>query len=218
MLLDSNNFLPSDIRNVEPIVRLWVLRLLVPLECHRKFITRHGFDSEELARLFELTSDEDTPKAGVSEPHNPVAIKAKLKNLYLIAEQESSSVSLPEPLASNIKLLADQVGLSEVECWVLAFAVMISQHRILDDSTDMLGSELNSLRVYHVLSVLLGFPESEIRSALSSQSTLTQTSLVVIDNHRNSLARKLDLLSNRFASRLLSTCLTPLFRTKAPLS
>jgi SpoVK/Ycf46/Vps4 family AAA+-type ATPase len=210
MFLRSRACLPSDIRNVEPIIKLWILRLLIPLECHRKLINRHGFESEELARLFELTPDADVTEEEGSESHNPFALHAKLKDIYIDAERGAASACLPEPLASNIETLATQVGLNEVESWILAFAVMITQHRMLDDSTDLLGSELNSLRVYHILSVLLGFPEVEIRQALSSQSTLSQTSLVVLENHRNSLGRKLDLLSPRFATRLLSEKGSPL--------
>lgn len=210
MFLRSRDFLPSDIRNVEPIIKLWILRLLIPLECHRKLIQRNGFESDELARLFDLSSDADGTDDDISVSHNPVALHAKLKDQYLNAEREIASASLPEPLASNIESLAEQVGLSEVESWILAFAVMITQHRLLDDSTDLLGSELNSIRVYHILSVILGFSEADIRQALSSQSTLSQTSLVVLENHRNALGRKLDVLSPRFATRLLSEKGSPL--------
>ena len=38
---------------IEPIVRLWILRLLIPLECHRKFIRKHDFKrSAELLNMW----------------------------------------------------------------------------------------------------------------------------------------------------------------------
>lgn len=42
----------------EPIVQLWILRLLVPLECHRKFIGRSNYDNEEIARMLGLQIDD----------------------------------------------------------------------------------------------------------------------------------------------------------------
>ncbi len=39
---------------VIPIVRLWVLRLLVPLGLHREFIMKHDFSSDTLAEALDL--------------------------------------------------------------------------------------------------------------------------------------------------------------------
>lgn len=201
----SRNYLSTDLQTVEPIVKLWILRLLVPLECHRRFIGKCGVESEELATLFELAVDQETDDDDAESitAYNPTALRAQIKAQYRKAELDAVSASLPQPLADNIACLAEQIGLSEVECWILAFAVMLRSYRLLDDSADWLGSELNALRIYHVLSVLLGFPEADIRQAFSNRSVLTQTSLVVIDSHRNSLGRKLDLLSGHFADRLM---------------
>ncbi|MDD2760818.1 MAG: hypothetical protein PHH11_11055 [Methylomonas sp.] len=203
MAFRSRNYLSTDIQNVEPIVKLWILRLLVPLECHRRFIGKHGIESEELAALFDLTVDAD-PDDESDTAYNPTAFRTQLKNCYRKAELDASAVALPQPLADNLAQLADHIGLSEVECWILAFAVMLRSYRLLDDTADWLGSELNGLRIYHVLSVLLGFSESDIRQALSSQSTLSQTSLVAMDSHRNSLGRQFDVLSGSFADRLMT--------------
>ena len=37
-----------------PIVRLWMLRVLVPLGAHRSFIRRHGFDDADVATLLGM--------------------------------------------------------------------------------------------------------------------------------------------------------------------
>jgi hypothetical protein len=54
---------------VEPIVRLWILRLLVPLEGHRTFISKHGLDSEEIAGWFDLQTgaDEDNTQFNANQ-------------------------------------------------------------------------------------------------------------------------------------------------------
>jgi transitional endoplasmic reticulum ATPase len=87
----------------------------------------------------------------------------------------------------------------------LAFAVLIHTDRLLNEAADWLGHELNSLKVYQVLSVLLGYPESEIREALSMRSTLSQTALVMMDRRRHDdLKDMLDLLSSGFANKIIS--------------
>lgn len=194
-----------DLTALEPIVRLWLLRLMVPLECHRVFITKEEFGNDEIAELFDLPNDVDD----TGNKFDANLARNKLKSGYEQAEQNAAKIQLPQPLSNNIALLGKQIGLSDVECQILAFAVMINTHRLLDDACDWLGSDLNTLKVYHVLSVLLNFPEAKIRSALSKRSMLSQTSLVVLCNHRSDLSRKLDLLSNTFADRLMTETGSP---------
>ncbi len=202
MSFRSRRYVSTDKHQVHPLIRLWLLRLLVPLECHRKFVGDRGLDSEELAELLGLTTEEQ-------DSYDPLKIRAQLKQLHADAEKKATSIAIPEPLASNIEKLAD-IGLSHVECWILAFAICMRSNRLLDDTADWLGHEINSLTVYHVLSTLLGFPEKEIRDALSSQSLLSKTSLVVLDHQRNTLGRKLDLLSHNFADRLMAESGSPM--------
>lgn len=183
-------------KNCYPIVRLWLLRLLVPLECHRRFIGDGEVSSSELAQMVGFNIDEDSP-------FDPIQVLKQLRQLHEDAETNASEVGLPEPLNSNITQL-EKLGLSEVECWILAFAVIIKSERVLDDLADALGAALTTVATYRVLSILLAFPEEEIRQALSNQSVLTRTSLVAIDHDRDSLGRKLDLISRNFAGRLLN--------------
>ena len=229
---DSRYFSTGELNAVEPIVRLWILRLLIPLECHRKFIRRHDINNDEIARLFALQTDSDDTgdESSVehalnlddSEEHNNSesdkpekhydARQAlhQLKRCYEETEQNASRIALPQPLADNIQLLATQVGLTEVECEILAFAVLIHTNRLLDEAADWLGRELNSLKVHHVLSVLLGYPEAGIRTALSMRSALSQTARVVLERRRcHDLKDMLDLLSSGFADKLMSESGSP---------
>jgi len=226
--------LAADLPIVDPIVKLWILRLLVPLECHRKFIRTHGFDDDEIARMFpfQTKSDEeiensieeavrltfpdhfseeveDSASEETTYNFNANQSLTQLKHCYKNAAKNAATIDLPQPLANNIQQLAAQVGLSNVESQILAFAVLMRTQRLLDKACDWLGRELNTLKVYHVLSVLLGFTETEIREALSMRSMLSQTALVVLCRHRNDLGRKLDLLSNTFADRLMTETGSP---------
>lgn len=202
MSFRSRRYVAPDKSRVHPLIQLWLLRLLIPLECHRKFVGDRDLENEELAELFDLST-------GDTETYDPINLRNRLKQLHHQTEKQAAAIMLPEPLGSNIQQLST-IGLSQAECWILAFAVCMRSSRLLDDVSDWLGCEINSLTVYHVLAILLGFPESDIRDALSSRSLLSKTGLVVLDHQRNSLSRKLDLLSRNFADRLMAESGSPL--------
>lgn len=146
---------------------------------------------------------DDTPR------FEPEQARRQLKQRYKQVANNPNYAALPQPLADNIAQLTAQIGLSPAEAHILAFAIMIRTDSLLDDACDWLGRELNTLKLYRVLSVLLGFSQDQIREALSSRSMLAQTSLVVLCEHRGELGRKLDLLSNNFASRLMTETGSP---------
>ena len=133
--------------------------------------------------------------------------------LHRHAELESNliAIALPQPLGSNIQALAQQVGLNRVECALLAFTVLIHTDRMLGNVAYWLGRELEFPKIYHALSVLLGYSEAEIRQALSTRSTLAKTGMVKLDRHRpNDLKHTLDLLSDGFAEKILTEQGSPL--------
>ena len=40
--------------NIDPIIRLWLLRILVPLGGYRQFLCSHGFNIDTLAKAIGL--------------------------------------------------------------------------------------------------------------------------------------------------------------------
>ncbi len=107
--------------SIEPIVMLWLLRILVPLECHRQFIHKNGFDREELARVLGLAVNDDDDD---DEQFNPQLARAQLIGIHQKAEESLAKIDLPQPLEANIQKLANRVGLTDVECGILAFAIV----------------------------------------------------------------------------------------------
>ena len=207
----------SEHTNVTPLLRLWILRLLIPLEGHRHFIDKQGKAQHDGMAVF-LGLKSEPAAGGESDDLSPEnktlngqSLLTRLITLHREAEQQAATVSLPQPLASNIQHLVQQVGLSEVECWILAFAVLLHSERLLDDACGWLGRELNTLRVYHALSVILGFPEADIRAALSYRSVLSKTALVVMNRYgKADLSDRLEVLSDTFADRLVSELGSPI--------
>ena len=106
--------------SIEPIVVLWLLRILVPLECHRQFIRKNGFDCKELTRVLGLAVNDDDNE----EQFNPQLARAQLIGIHQKAEESLAKIDLPQPLEANIQKLANRVGLTDVECGILAFAIV----------------------------------------------------------------------------------------------
>ena len=147
----------------------------MPLECRRQLIGNTEYVSDEIALLFAL------PGAASISQFDARKARLKLFRSYQEAEKQAAKLSLPTLLADNIKRLADLVGLSDAECQLLGFAVLLSNNRLLNEATVWLGGELSTLKVYQALSVLLGVSEEAIRDALATHSVLSQTGLLVLN-------------------------------------
>jgi SpoVK/Ycf46/Vps4 family AAA+-type ATPase len=195
--------MPSD---APPIVRLWLLRILVPLGVHRTFIDSNGFSNDSVATVVGL-SDWIEPNTRSFEPR---AVLADLRKLHQATERKARGFTAPTCLLTNTSRLKHLVGLSDIDCRILEFAVLIHNERLLDDLADGLGP-ISSVKLCHVLSVLLDIPERDIRTALSPQGILARSGLVSIDRNGSVLLRsKFDLLSNAFADVICSAESDPL--------
>ena len=188
-----------------PIVHLWLLRLLVPLGGHREFVSQHGFNNDVLAEVLGLGEWID-PEQGDFDPSK---VRTELRKLHKVGERKLGNVVPPTCLQGNVERLSALVGLSETDCRILEFAVLIQNERLLDDTADWLG-QLSSVKVFHALSVLLNVPEQEIRQALGSQGILARSGLVSVDRSgTTTLRNKLDLLSDNFADHIFSSDTDP---------
>ena len=140
----------------DPIILLWLLRILVPLGGHRKFVRSHGFNNDTLAEVIGLGHWIDpSPK-----DFDLKAVQSELRLLHQKAEKQWAKAPLPACLRNNVGQLSDLVGLSTTDCRILEFAVSIHNERLLDDTADWLG-QISSVKVFHALSAILNLPEPE---------------------------------------------------------
>ena len=182
------------------IVYLWVLRILVTLGAQQEFITEHVFTNDGLASVLGLNRD----------PHSPKRARAQLKKLHEAAERVTARTEAPARLALNVRRLRELITLSDCDCRILEFAVLIHTERLLDDTADMLGV-LSSNKVYDVLAALLDLPASQVRASLGPQGILARAGLVSVSRSGGGLLRsKLDLLSENFADALAASYADPL--------
>lgn len=188
-----------------PLIRLWLLRLLVPLGGHRRFIRDHGFGDDEVCEIVGLGH---WIEPGDRE-FKDMAVLAELRSLHARAEAWKRPRRAPANLAKNVKRLAALVGLTQAEMRVLEFAVLLHSERVIDDTADFVGP-FSTTRMGHALAVVLGLPQEEIRGALSSRGALARSGLVTIDRTGiNGLRGKIELLSSRFADLMLTEAADP---------
>ena len=195
----------SDPSDMPPLVRLWILRMLVPLRGQTQFIVDGGYFSDAVAKLLGLPQNDESDDCDLDVK----AARVKLRQLHLAAERKLHTASAPACLGTNVARLARLVGLTATDCRILEFAVLINAERLLDDIADMLGL-LSTLKINQVLSVLLDLPESDIRASLGPQGILAKSGLLSVDRSGTALLRcKLNLLSDNFADHIYSSDADP---------
>lgn len=191
---------------VPAIVRLWMLRCLVPLHGHRKFVGDGFIGDDDVARVVDLGDWADVQGDGFDKG----AVIAELRALHRGAERAVEDCQWPEVLGCNIRRLAELVGLDEVEQAVIAFAVMIHDDTRLATAAHYLG-EQSLPQLYASLATILGLADTRIRDALSSRGTLSQSGLVKLDKSSNfPLKDRLEVISGRFVDIMLGEEADPL--------
>ena len=187
------------LRHPKPdLVRLWVLRLLVPLGGQQPFINNEEYRADEWAEYLGAPEWLDETSSTVSDK----AVRIRLRQEYRACERTRARARGPEQLTSNIARLSRLIGLSPVDCRILELAVLFHTERILDAASDHLD-KLSPDKVPWVLSVLLDLPEQEIRQALSGRGLLAVSGMFAIDPMcYHSFKDKLNLLSGNLAGHL----------------
>ncbi|WP_033365474.1 ATP-binding protein [Bordetella sp. FB-8] len=185
---------------IAPITKLWILRALVPVGLYKDFVRgRRGFSDDRLARELGLERWLDS-EDGINE----VAVRKALERQYETAEKSSAGLRVPDTLHANIARLTEVVGLSEVDCRLLEFAIMANQDASLMNIANLFG-EMNASRLISFLSSTLNLSEQDVAEALSPRGLLAQSGLMSVDgssSHR--FESKIDLLSRGFADRVFS--------------
>ncbi len=191
---------------IQPVVRLWILRMLILLGLHRKFIGHEEFGDDAVARALGLGDWVDS----TSCDFDPKLIRNELRKLHSAAEKECLSADIPPLLHGNVKRLAKLVGLSDTDRRILEFSVLLHSEQMLTEIAENLGT-VSFAKACHVLSALLDLPESDVRTSLNSRGALSKSGLLAVDFSGDyHLPGKLNLLSDTFANRLISVEADPL--------
>lgn len=180
---------------IEPLTRLWILRLLVPLGGYKEFVTPSGFADDHVAKALGLGKLIDQADGSF----DVTAARMAVRRLHRTEVRGLSNAKAPKSLVENVERLATLMGLTQTDCRILEFFIMISSDSSLNDTTHCIGM-LTSAKVIHAISVILDIPLLSIRRALAKDSKLSRSGLVAVWSKGTALLPyKLELLSSNFA-------------------
>lgn len=163
------------------------------------------FRDEPVAELLGL-GEMIEPTSGT---FNKKSARTKLRQLHAAAERSSCAATVPSCLRNNVARLSRLVGLSDTDCRILEFAVLIHTERVLGSTAEWLG-QFTSLKMIQAVSILLDLPDQDVRAALSPQGILAKSGLLSVDRCGTStLCGKLNLLSDNFADHIYSSDADP---------
>lgn len=184
--------------NSEPVILLWLVRILMPLGGRREFIGRSGFNNDFLATTLGLDdcySDD--------EKYSPDKVLSDLRQVQVDVEAKYAGAQVSSLLRANVEKLAELVQLNDVDCRILEFVILLNADRELDDCADFLG-QVRMSKLYSIVATILGLPEPDVRNSLSGGGVLARSGLLAIDRDGPRFLRtKIDLLSSDFAERML---------------
>ena len=194
---------------VEPLVQLWLLRLLIRLEVFKKnFCNMHRrFPDDELVySLGEIFAIDVENFRTEEDDIDYKEVFKRLDRLYATTEKKLKNATAPECLAGNIHRLSALAGLSATDCRILEFAILVHSEEALEKTGNLLG-DLTSKQVCKVLSALLDLPQAEIRKSLGKNGALARSGLLSLYKGSSAgynLDDKLELLSSGFAENMVS--------------
>jgi SpoVK/Ycf46/Vps4 family AAA+-type ATPase len=193
----------AEARPVLPLIKLWVLRLLIPLGGRRHFMGHGGFGSDELVHVVGLEKWLEPEKDFVAKEVN-----AELRRIYRESERMSHKAAVPDCLARNVARLSELVGLSETDCRIIELVVLMHNESVLRSAAEYMG-DLSGAQMCHVLSTMLDIPEQKIRASLSPQGLLARSYIISVLGQNCPLLYKLNLLSEMFADSIYSADYDP---------
>ena len=187
------------VHNLPPIVRLWALRLLVPLGGQKEFISHCGYEDAGLAQALGLGESLEC----ALEEHSVPAMRTELRAAHLAAERAAGAMTVPRPLVRNVERLGDLVGLDQIDRRLLEFAVVLHGDPLLASAANQIGT-VASAAVHNVLAGVLHLPPARVRASLDSRGVLARSGLLTMEpSNYGGLDVKLSLLSDCFADHIL---------------
>lgn len=178
----------------EALIRLWVLRLLVPLGGSRDLVASFGYRNDHLAHYLGLPPANDQFDLKIA--------MAELRKKHSLAERRRNLAALPEPLARNIARYSELMGWSKADEAVIAFTVLLGTDPRLEAACGTIEN-VTTAKLIDVLSGVFDFDRDVIRNSVLPKSSLCESGFIKIDvSSSHNLATKLSMLSDETSDRL----------------
>lgn len=174
-------------KQYEPLIRRWILRMLVPGGFTEAFIRRPGvFQDDDVLRFIGL---EELDGGNLSRRKTA----KKIEHQWNVDEGNGDIEINDSVLEKNISKIGEALNLTELECKILHFVVLVKNCDLLDNTADLAG-DMNREQVIKLLAVTLDEPMSEIRDAFHRRSSLHSSGLLQLERANYSLNLKVNLL------------------------
>lgn len=92
------------------LIKLWLLRILVPLNGQYKFVSKMGIENDRLAETLGFVTPDDIAFESVEIKK----ARARLCRLHAAGEKKYLKAELPKELAENIRRLAELVSAGSI--------------------------------------------------------------------------------------------------------
>lgn len=162
-------------------IRLWILRLLVPLGGYKQFAGEKDFNDDDLAGMLGL---DDLLEPGNDMCFDRQLVIARLREAWKQAEEQTATCQDAGNRSDQaIRRLGSQIGLTETETEILRFRLMSERNRSLRNMLKMVGSKsLDS--IVDILVCCLKRADRDIRHCLTPEGTLISSGIIEI-RHAN---------------------------------
>lgn len=192
---------------VPPLMKLWLLRILVSLDGWQKFMGPRGFENGMLADLLGLSALQ-LP----SDEREAVTLVRKMLTVILSKVERTAGRTCGHPVVhANVDKLGQLIGLNDAERRILEFVILLHRDRLLMETSELMRDSLIDSHLPYVIAIILGLSEKSAQEALSSQSVLARAGLVSVENMTTGgLRRKFELISNSFINRMYTPGEDPL--------
>ena len=183
-------------------LRVVVLRMMVKTQAISHAKSNSHFGLSKVTEFLGLENfDQFSSKRELNEIKKPL-----LNILNHLENTVGKACHFPKVLQQNLESLAEIVGLSELECEILGFVVILHSEATLETCCDLLGSELTGYNIERIIAPMLARNNKEIAKCLQKTEKLSLSGLMTVDlTNRYDLPALLDLLTNTFAGRMLTT-------------
>lgn len=171
----SQRIMQSDPSDTCPLALLWSFRLMVELQGYRKLLRRHEIADDDVAEALGLGDWVD------NEDYRPGPAIQQLRRNYLAFCTEHASPAFPEPVAANLRAMAQLIGLNDTETTLLGFCVLMHSDTVLYRSIEVLH-DLNYNRLPAALARVLELPVDPLREALSHEGRLFACGILELGN------------------------------------
>ncbi len=173
---DQTNVTKNDFRRVvnPDLVRLWLLRMLVPLEGYKEFVRDHELGCDQIARAVGI--EEYVGSAESSMPFDRRKIIEALRQRWHEAEAQgllSEPWSLPE---NRLWKLGAALNLKEVEIKVLHFIWAMKEEGLIKKGASQVGWAKDAIEEF--VAGCLDLDTESVRDSLNLDGILAQSGIL----------------------------------------